>query len=435
MKIYRKMKVLLVALLVLLALAGCGKTYQRTTKEVEKTTYGIDVARYQGTIDWDFVARSGEVDFAMVRTGYRGNSDGIIKEDVNARFNLQEGAQFGVPLGAYFFSTAITEEEAVEEAEWVAELIAPYPITYPVAYDCEGFRDPDSRQYSLTNAERTDIALAFLKRIEELGYEGMFYGAKNEMQDDALWETSRIELEYKIWVAQYPGDADPEVHVSSYTGTHAMWQYTMEGDIPGISQDVDLNVAYFGYDGIEPPHDPNTPEEVGPNIEAMMDFTQVNEVVTAKVKTRLRDVPSQDGNSTVLYTLKNGETATRVAISSSGWSKLEFQGMVCYAVSSYLTTDMDYDPNAVAATQPVDTDGDGIITSFTPVNEKVTAKEYANLRKLPSTEHEDATVVCQLHNGETAIRTGINEDLGWSRVEFNGQVLYCVSSLLKPIEE
>lgn len=424
----------LAALLLILSLTGCSPAPKRVTKEIETTTYGIDVARYQGTIDWDFVSRSGEVDFALVRTGYRGNPDGIIKEDSNARFNLQEGAKYGIPLGAYFFSTAVSQEEAIQEAEWVANLIAPYPITYPVVYDCEGFRDGESRQFRLTKGERTDIALAFLKRIEELGYEGMFYGAKNEIQNDTFWETSRIEKDYKIWVAQYPGDADPDLHTSSYTGTHAMWQYTMEGKIPGISQNVDLNVAYFGYDGIEPAKDPNTPEEVGPDVEAMMDFTLVNEAVTAKVETNLRDIPAQDANSTVLYTLKNGEIATRVAISSSGWSKLEFQGKTYYAVSSYLTTDMNYDPSAVEATQPEDTDGDGIETPFKTVNEKVTAKEYVNLRKLPSVEREDATVVCQLKNGDIAIRTGINEDLGWSRVEYNGQVLYCVSSYLKLAE-
>ena len=426
----QKIIALFLAAAVLAGLAGCQKKHQRVTQEIEKTTYGIDVARYQGTIDWDFVARSGEVDFAMVRVGYRGNEDGIIKEDANGRFNLQEGAAFGVPLGAYFFSTAISQEEAVEEAEWVAAFIAQYPITYPVVYDCEGFRDPDSRQFLLTKGQRTDIALAFLKRIEELGYEGMFYGAKNEMQDEAFWEVSRIAPEYKIWVAQYPGDADPDIHTSSYTGTHAMWQYTMEGSVPGISADVDRNVAYFGYDGIEPPHDSTPPETVGPNVEAMMDFTQVFETVTAKVETNLRDIPSQDSYSTVCYTLKNGETATRVAVSSSGWSKLEFNGNIYYAVSSYLTTDLNYDPAAI----PTEED-DGIDTEFKAVNEKVTAKEYVNLRKLPSVEHEEATVVCQLKNGDIAIRTGINEDLGWSRVEFNGQVLYCVSSYLKLVEE
>ena len=413
----------------LLALTGCSQTYKRVTKETDTTTYGIDVARYQGTIDWDFVARSGMVDFAMVRTGYRGNADGEIKEDSNARYNLQEAAKYQIPLGVYFFSTAVSREEAVAEADWVADLIAPYPITYPVVYDCEGFRDPDSRQYLLSKQARTDNALAFLERIRERGYEGMFYGSKNEIQDDAFWETSRIAEDHKIWVAQYPGDADPRLHTSSYTGTHAMWQYSMEGSIPGISQPVDLNVAYFGYDGIEPPRDPNTPEVVGPDVEAMMDFTQVEETVTAKVETNLRDIPSQDSNSTVRYTLKNGETAKRIAISSSGWSKLEFQGSVYYAVSSYLTTDMDYDP----ASEELIKD-EGVETEFKKVNEKVTAKNYVNLRKLPSVEHEDATVVAQLNNGDVAIRTGINEDLGWSRLEYNGQVVYCVSSYLKVLE-
>ena len=427
----RKIFAIVLTALAVLGLTGCRKEHKRATQEIEKTTYGIDVARYQGTIDWDFVARSGEVDFAMVRVGYRGNEDGVIKEDVNGRFNLQEGAAFDVPLGAYFFSTAISEEEAIEEAEWVAAFVAQYPITYPVVYDCEGFRNPDSRQFLLTKGQRTDIALAFLKRIEELGYEGMFYGAKNEMQDDAFWEVSRIEPEYKIWVAQYPGDADPDVHTSSYTGTHAMWQYTMEGSVPGISANVDRNVAYFGYDGIEPPRDSTPAETVGPNVEAMMDFTQVFETVTAKVETNLRDIPSQDSYSTVCYTLKNGETATRVAVSSSGWSKLEFQGNTYYAVTSYLTTDLNYDPTAIPASTE---DDDGIDTEFKAVNEKVTAKEYVNLRKLPSVENEQATVVCQLKNGDVAVRTGINEDLGWSRVEYNGQVLYCVSSYLKPAE-
>lgn len=425
-----KQKAIAWILLLILTLSGCEKTPKRVTQEVDKTTFGIDVARYQGTIDWDFVARSGEVDFAMVRVGYRGNEDGIIKEDANGRYNLQEGARYGVPLGVYFFSTAVTREEAVEEAEWVAQLIAKYPITYPVVYDCEGFRDMDSRQYNLTKTQRTDIALAFLERIEELGYEGMFYGSKNEIQEDAFWETSRIAEDYKIWVAQYPAEEpDPVIQVSSYTGTHAMWQYSMSGFVPGISQDVDLDVAYFGYDGIEPARDSEAPEIVGPDVEAMMDFTQTYETVTAKDETNLRSIPSQDVDSKVLYTLKNGETATRVAISSSGWSKVEFQGSIYYAVSSYLTTDLDYDP----VTEELIKD-EGVDTEFKKVNEKVTAKVLVNLRKLPSVEHEGAAVVAELKNGDTAIRTGINEDLGWSRVEYNGQILYCVSSYLKVVE-
>lgn len=172
-------------------------------KETADVTFGVDVARYQGTIDWPTVAASG-VDFAIVRLGYRSLVDGVITEDSNAAYNLQQAGKAGLKLGAYFFSTAITEEEAIEEANWVADYLAPYAITYPVAYNCEGFGDPQNRQYPLSKTQRTDIALAFLKQIEKRGYEAMFYASKNEMTDDAKWEVSRIDPHYKIWVAQYP---------------------------------------------------------------------------------------------------------------------------------------------------------------------------------------------------------------------------------------
>lgn len=426
--IYRKKTLaLLLAVLLLTAqlLAGCSHADDGRVKETDEITYGVDVAKYQGTIDWDFVSRC-DVDFAMVRVGYRTIAEGILYADPNGKYNMQEAAKYGVKLGVYFFSTAITEEEAVEEAQWVAEQIAQYPITYPVAYDCEGFRDPDSRQYSLTKEERTDIALAFLEEIENLGYEGMFYGARNEMQDDAFWEVSRIEGDYKIWVAQYPENPDPEGG-SSYTGEHHMWQYTMEGSVPGIDQNVDLNIAYFGYEDISQPKNTEPPEEVGPDIEALMDFREVQETVTAKDETNLRDIPSQDDDSTVCYTLQYGETATRVGISATGWSKVVFNGETYYAVSSYLTTEIG------SGAKPY-TDID-IQTVFAPVNEKVTPKKEVNLRSLPSTEHKDCEIIKLLKHGEVVIRTGINEDLGWSRVEYDGWILYCVSSYLEVVEE
>lgn len=426
-QIERTFGIRLAALLVCLVtvvtgFAGCKKKPSRTTKETDEVTFGVDVAKYQGTIDWEQAAQSG-VDFAMVRIGYRTMVDGEIVPDSNAKYNMQEAQKHGVKLGAYFFSTAVTEEEAVEEANWVADYISQYSITYPVTFDCEGFTDPESRQHGLSKTQRTDIALAFLEQIEELGYEGMFYASKNELQGDAQWETSRIEADYKIWVAQYPDTPYPQTQASSYTGTHHMWQYTTMGAVAGITQTVDLNVAYFGYDGVEPPKNKETPEEVGPDVEALMDFQEVTESVTAKIETNLRDMPSQDVDSTVLYTLQNGEVATRIAVSNSGWSKVVFEGNTYYAVTSYLTTDLNYDPNA---TEP----DDGIKTVFTEVNEQVTAKELVNLRTLPSVEHQDSRVVAQLKNGEVITRTGINTDVGWSRVEYNGQILYCVSSYL-----
>ena len=153
-----------------------------------------------------------------------------------------------------------------------------------------------------------------------------------------------------------------------------------------------------------------------------MVFKTVEETVTAKDMTNLRDIPSQGDDSTVMYTLQNGQTATRIGISDQGWSKLEYEGQTYYAVSNYLTTDLTVKPQEVV---PED---DGIKTVFTACNEQVTPKIEVNLRKLPSVTNPEATVVATIHAGEIVTRTGINTDVGWSRVEYNGQTLYCVSS-------
>jgi len=395
-------------------------------KEIGEETLGIDVAKYQGTIDWQQVAESG-IDFAFIRVGYRTQVDGVITADTNAKYNMQEAGKYGIKLGAYFFSTAINAEEAKEEAQWVADFISQYPITYPVAYNCEGFGDPENRQYAMSVAERTDIALVFLETMEELGYEAMFYASKNEMEADVKWEVSRIEPDYKVWVAQYPEQPYPITPASTYSGSHQMWQYTRNGTVPGISQPTDMNIAYFGYDGTRMPKSDETPEMAKPDPEALMLFTEVEESVTAKELTNLRDIPSQDTDSVILCQLQNGEVARRIGISDSGWSKLEYNGQICYAVSNLLTTDLKYSPNAP-------TEDDGIETEFQSVNEKVTAKELVNLRNIPSVDDPESKVVTQLKNGEVATRTGINRDVGWSRVEYKGQILYCVSSLLKEVE-
>lgn len=397
--------------------------------ETDEITFGIDVARYQGTIDWAQVAASG-VDFAMVRVGYRMNESREIVADSNARYNMQEAQKNGIKLGAYFFSTAVNEEEAKEEAEWTADYISQYQITYPVAFDCEGFDRADSAQYSLSAAQRTDIAIAFLNRIYERGYTPMFYSSMNEMTGDAKWETSRIEQNYRIWVSQYPSAPYPQTEKSSYGGVHAMWQYTNRGTVAGISQPVDVNIAYFGYEGTAGAQNEETPEEASADVEALMPFTAVEEEVTAKDATNLRNIPSQGDDSTVVYTLKNGENVKRTGVSDSGWSRLLYNEQTVYAVSSYLTTDLGYQAPEQEAQEGAGS-GDGLKTKFAERNEQVTAKIEVNLRALPSVTNPDAVVVAVLHNGEYATRTGINEDYGWSRVEYNGQTLYCISSYLR----
>ena len=394
----------------------------KNENETQRVTFGIDVSKYQGTIDWAKVAES-EIDFVMVRVGYRTMANGEIVADVNARYDMQEAQKYGILVGAYFFSSAVSKEEAEEEADWVADYIAKYKITYPVAYNCEGFENTGSRQYNMTKSQRTDAALAFMDRITQRGYEAMFYAPKSEMDSDAEWEAARISSAYKVWVAQYPSVPYPQTAASSYTGSHAMWQYTNKGTVPGISTSVDVNVAYFSFDKAADAKSDETPDEVGADVEALMKFTAVEEQVTAKEETNLRDKPSQGSDSTVLFVLKNGETATRTGKSDSGWSRLVFNGKTCYAVSNYLTTDLSYKP-------PQETEDDGIKTKFTSVNEQVTAKEAVNLRLKPSVDDTIAPVVVQIKNGDVVTRTGINTEVGWSRVVYNGQTLYCISSFL-----
>ena len=396
--------------------------------ETNQVTIGIDVARYQGTIDWTQVAASG-IDFAMVRVGYRADTSREIVADSNAQYNMQEAQRNGIKVGAYFFSTAVSTEEAKVEADWVADYISRYQITYPVAYDCEGFDQPGSAQYNLTNAQRTDIAIAFLQEIYNRGYTPMFYASMGELSGNAKWDTTRIESTYRIWVSQYPTVPYPETSKSSYSGAHAMWQYTNRGTVAGIGRPVDVNVAYFGYEGTAEAVNSEAPEEAAPDAEALMNFREVNETVTAKDSTNLRDIPSQGADSTVLYTLKNGETAVRTGVSDSGWSRLTYDGRTVYAVSSYLTTDLQYQ-TPVQPQEEGAGSGDGLKTKFADRNEQVTAKIEVNLRALPSVTNPDATVVAVLHNGEYVTRTGINEEYGWSRVDYNGQTLYCISSYL-----
>ena len=359
--------------------------------ETDEITTGIDVSEFQGNIDWKAVADSG-IDFAMIRVGYRGMKNGEIKEDACAKYNLQEASKNGLKIGAYFFSTAVTEEEAKEEAEWTKNLLSGYPVTYPVAYNCEGFQNPSSRQFELSVEERTKLADAFLKSIEEGSYTGMFYAAKNELDDNNLWNADDLSLNYRIWVAQYSDQTWPEKTKSDYTGDHVMWQYTNQGKLDGIKGAVDFNVAYFGYSQSQQAVDENGAEQVEANVEVGVNFTEVEEQVTAKDEVNLRSTMEQGSDDNIVGSMKNGETAVRTGVGNNGWSRIIYNGQTVYCVSNYLTTDLSY-------VTPQETESE-FKTKFTDVSENVTAKEVTNLRNRPSVE-SPSEVIAELKNGDS----------------------------------
>lgn len=400
---------------------------EKSKHETDEITFGIDVSKWQGVIDWKKVKEAG-VEFAIIRVGYRTQVDGKIIEDPYAEYNLQQAQKHGIKLGAYFFSTAINKKEAKEEAKWVADFIAPYKITYPVVYNCEGFTDPENRQYGLTKEERTHLVTIFLDYIKKSGYTPMFYAAKGELEGSRDWDTDLLTKKYKIWVAHYPDQINLENPKSTYSGAHDMWQYTSNGNVPGIKGPVDLNVAYFGYKKEANAKDDKPVKEVTADPVALVNFKEVNEKVTAKEVTNLRNIPSLENDSKVIEVLHYGETATRTGIGDNGWSRVEYKGKTLYAITSYLTTDLKYKEKSKPT---IDNPEAGI--TFKEVNDKVTAKIKTNLRLIPSAESDD-TIVTSIVNGDVVIRTGIGSN-GWSRVEYEGQTLYAVTNYLEVVTE
>lgn len=166
-----------------------------------------------------------------------------------------------------------------------------------------------------------------------------------------------------------------------------------------------------------------------------MEFDDVAADVTAKDVVNLRSEPSTLDSENVVGQLKNGEVIERIGMNGiTGWSKLMYNGQVVYAVSNYLTTDITYETPVATADPNRITTKDGRTIVFTEVDNYVTPKQYVNLRLEPSTSQGNATIHCQINNGTVVHRTGYSEDSGWSRVEYEGVVLYVVSSMVSSVE-
>ncbi len=167
---------------------------------------------------------------------------------------------------------------------------------------------------------------------------------------------------------------------------------------------------------------------------AGMTFTAVQETVTPKDAVNLRSAPTTADAENIVVKIQNGESLARIGINNdTGWSKIDYNGQTLYAVSQYLTTDLNYKTPVVPVDPNRVTTAGGSVIIFENCDDWITPKEYVNLRTEPSTVQGDATVSCQLNNGEKAHRTGYSADFGWSRVEYNGQVLYVVTSFVNVV--
>ncbi|MDE5938363.1 MAG: glycoside hydrolase family 25 protein [Lachnospiraceae bacterium] len=194
---------------------------------------GIDVSRYQDKIDWEKVADD-EVDYAFIRLGIRGYTEGEILEDETFETNISGALKNDIDVGVYFFTQALSEEEAEEEAEFVIESIAPYKVTYPVVIDVEAVTSTKARGNDLTSEERTKYCIAFCEKIKEAGYTPMIYG--NLKTFTLLLNIEELE-EYDKWFAYYD-----DMYYFPYD--FKIWQYTNKGKVSGIKGDVDMNISF-----------------------------------------------------------------------------------------------------------------------------------------------------------------------------------------------
>jgi len=166
-----------------------------------------------------------------------------------------------------------------------------------------------------------------------------------------------------------------------------------------------------------------------------MEFVAIEEEVTARDVTNLRNVPNTSSEKTVVAQLHNGEVAKRVGYNAEmGWSKLEYNGETVYAATKFLTPDLGYRPIVLEEDANRVTTIEGKVIIFQDCNDYVTPKEYVNLRIEPSTAQGNNTVKTQLKKGEKVHRTGYSPDSGWSRIDLDGEVLFVVSSYLEKAE-
>ncbi|MBQ4312141.1 MAG: glycoside hydrolase family 25 protein [Oscillospiraceae bacterium] len=197
---------------------------------------GIDVSYFQGDIDWEKVKESG-VDFAMIRIGYRGYESGAIKLDKKFDEYMTGAAEAGIDTGVYFFSQAVSESEAASEAEFVISHLRGYDVTYPVVFDWEIIGEESARTNDIPVRILTDCTVRFCSDIASAGYTPMIY--TNTRQ--ALVHIDMSELtEYDIWLAEY--DDKP-----SYPYDFKIWQYASDAIIPGIENEVDVNISFVDY--------------------------------------------------------------------------------------------------------------------------------------------------------------------------------------------
>ena len=210
-----------------------GIQYTFSDEGVRSGTIGIDVSKFQSSINWQKVKNAG-INFVIIRCGYRGYGSGVLVQDPMFASHITGAKAAGLRVGIYFFSQAITEAEAVEEASMAVKLANQYGINMPIAIDSEYANGGRGRADGLSKSERTKITIAFCNTVANAGYKPMVYASKNWFSEHL--SVSQFPSSYRIWVAHY-------ATTCGYTGRYDIWQNTSKGSVDGVKGNVDMNIS------------------------------------------------------------------------------------------------------------------------------------------------------------------------------------------------
>lgn len=206
---------------------------------------GVDVSEHQLDIDWKQVAASG-VDYAYIRVGWRGYTEGGLFEDAYFERNIQGALDAGLHVGVYMFSQAVTVQEAIEEADFVLERIGKYNVTLPVVFDWEKIEAAEARSHGLTVELRTDCARAFCETVKSAGYVPCVYFNRNLGYYG--YDLTRL-TDYEFWFSL------PESGFPNFYYACDMWQYSFTETVPGIAEPTDMNLWFIAKPKVSPSPD------------------------------------------------------------------------------------------------------------------------------------------------------------------------------------
>ncbi len=199
---------------------------------------GVDISKDNDYVDFVKLYKAG-IDYCMVKVGQRGYQTGDITEDDYYKDNIKRAFDAGMDVGVIFTSFAVTEEEAVEEANWLMDKLGGYVISYPVVLSLESVSNDSSRTDEMSKADRTKIARAFLSRIKECGYKPMLLANKEWLLK--RYDLSKLISEYDFWISE------PEADYPDYPYKYSMWRYTESGSVDGIKGKCNLDISFVDY--------------------------------------------------------------------------------------------------------------------------------------------------------------------------------------------